>query len=117
MPNQATATAPRTRLAICAPLMPKLMRLMTGNGTPVFSPMNPEKFSEAEQEDGADAQRHQDLPAAQTKGEQADGEGVVTQAVDVVGPEGKDAVAGPLAAFGLGGGKVDVVKTGADGTA
>ncbi|MCY1232382.1 hypothetical protein D9M72_448710 [compost metagenome] len=44
MPNQATATAPRRRLAIWAPLMPKLIRLMTGNGTPVLTPMNPEKL-------------------------------------------------------------------------
>ena len=47
MPNQATATAPRSRLASWAPRMPKLIRLMTGKGTPVFWPINPEKLSSA----------------------------------------------------------------------
>ncbi|MNP83171.1 hypothetical protein D3C76_1820400 [compost metagenome] len=39
MPNQAMAMTARIKAGICAPWMPKLMRLMTGNGTPVFWPM------------------------------------------------------------------------------
>ncbi len=45
MPNHAIATAPRMRAGICAPLVPNAMRLITGNGTPVFSPMNPDRLS------------------------------------------------------------------------
>jgi hypothetical protein len=44
MPNQAMATAPRMMAGILEPRMPKAMRLMTGNGTPVRSPMKPERF-------------------------------------------------------------------------
>jgi hypothetical protein len=33
------------REGIWAPRIPKLIRLMTGNGTPVFSPMNPDRVS------------------------------------------------------------------------
>ena len=36
MPNQTMATPPRIRAGICAPRMPKLIRLITGNGTPVL---------------------------------------------------------------------------------
>ncbi|CAM5319762.1 hypothetical protein SANTM175S_09153 [Streptomyces antimycoticus] len=45
MPNQAMATAPRTPAGIFAPLMPNAMRLMTGKGTPVLCPMNPDRVS------------------------------------------------------------------------
>ena len=56
MPNQATATAPRRRLAIWAPRMPKLIRLMTGNGTPVFDAHKPGEAEQREEQDGADGQ-------------------------------------------------------------
>ncbi|MEY9484398.1 hypothetical protein RKD26_000192 [Streptomyces calvus] len=36
---------PRTAAGIFAPLMPNAMRLMTGNGTPVLCPMNPDRVS------------------------------------------------------------------------
>ncbi len=39
------ATIPRTAAGIFAPLMPNAMRLMTGNGTPVLCPMNPDSVS------------------------------------------------------------------------
>ena len=45
MPNQTMATPPRISAGICAPRVPKLIRLITGKGTPVFWPMKPEKFS------------------------------------------------------------------------
>ncbi len=36
MPNQTIATPPRIRAGIWAPRMPKLIRLITGKGTPVL---------------------------------------------------------------------------------
>ena len=45
MPNQTTATAPRIGPGIWAPRMPKAMRHITGNGTPVLIPMKPDKLS------------------------------------------------------------------------
>ncbi|MNN97573.1 hypothetical protein D3C81_2167670 [compost metagenome] len=44
MPNQAMAITARISAGICAPWMPKLIRLITGNGTPVFCPMYPDRF-------------------------------------------------------------------------
>ncbi|MCY1419263.1 hypothetical protein D9M71_348470 [compost metagenome] len=56
-------------------------------------------------------QGQQDLPAAQAQGIQADGKGVVGNVVNVVGPQGKDAVAAPASAFGLGRCQVLVVQS------
>ncbi len=39
MPNQTMATPPRISAGIWAPLVPKLIRLITGNGTPVLIPI------------------------------------------------------------------------------
>ncbi|MNL29266.1 hypothetical protein D3C87_1509440 [compost metagenome] len=62
----------------------------------------------------ADPQGQQDLPAAQAKGIQADGKRVVGNVVHVVGPQGKDAVAAPASAFGLGRCQVLVVQSGTE---
>ena len=75
------------------------------------------KAQQDEEQHGADAEGQQDLPAAKAQREQADGEGVVAQAVHVVGPQGEDVVAGPAAARHLGGGEVLVVQAGAEGVA
>ena len=70
------------------------------------------EVQQAEQQDGADAQGQQNLPAAEAQGKQSDGEGVVAEAVHVVGPQGEDAVGGPAATLRLGRGEVLVVEGG-----
>src|SRR6185312_13758871 len=62
----------------------------------------------------ADGQSREDLPAPQSQREQADGEGVVAEAVHVVGPEGEDAVRTPGPAGAGGGGQILVVEAGAE---
>ncbi|MCY1453795.1 hypothetical protein D9M71_708090 [compost metagenome] len=62
-----------------------------------------------------DCQGQYDLPTAQAQGIQADSEGVVGDVMDVVGPQGKQAVVAPATALGLGGCQVVIVQTGAQG--
>ena len=114
IPNHATATAPRSRLASWAPRMPKLIRLMTGKGTPVFCAHEPGEAEQHKEEGRPDGQGRQDLPAAEAQGKESDGERVVPEAVHVVRPQGEDAVPGPAAPLPLGGCEVGVVKAGAD---
>ena len=67
-----------------------------------------------EQERRAETERGEDLPGAQPEGEQADREGVVAEAVHVVGPQREDVVRAPGAALLLGRGQVPVVEAGID---
>jgi hypothetical protein len=74
--------------------------------------MKPEKLRRAK---SSHSKGQENLPAAEPKGKQSDGKRVISEAVDVIGPQGEDAVAGPAPAFPLRRGKVYVVQAGADG--
>lgn len=81
---------------------------------PGFLPHIARQVHEEKHQRRANAQRQQNLPAAQAHGIQPDRKGIVGDVVHIVGPQRKDAVAAPAPAFGLGGGQILVVQAWAE---
>ncbi len=68
------------------------------------------KVPEPEEQHGSNAKGRKDLTASQAEGKEPNRDGVVAEAVDVIGPEDDDAVRGPAVSLLPGGCKVLVVQ-------